>query len=528
MGDVLMIIVLILTSLLTYHWSYGKLWFLVDSLFEAMVAPSSTRGMEKIPQLEIDDNHFLYKLYANYSVSSTKILKAIRIVFSMAMVSYVITIEIVLWQIKSADVKQQANFISTWIWPFVSLALSVLLILIQPFFALMMLLNKFFDDKLDVDSLIIVTSGALLVLITALNFTTIGPFKYTENILTKLSIVGITIMAILSSIASVSTLYYTYTMVRSKIKYSATDHSRKVFDDNSTGTLLWYADDMVINKMEEYQKHMDETIKILNRLDKEHGGKESPMRMQLMDKICWYQLELGQLESRLKEPKHMQTAKKVFQFSFLLYCFQKIVMTFTKRIPLIITDIIRGRQYSQLEDNNLGADPLAITIANILDIIFFRFNYQHDLDALTRQISLIISTSLFVCSFSTVATTISYMIALLPTRFRILVMYAIHSGESPSELPQFKKGAKASHNYKSPSIVKNLFVSELSGVYVVATILTIRSNLPFDVSQKVNELLGQRFTVPNVVIDSWFEIIYAIFCILTMIGIKAVERTLLE
>ena len=146
-----MVIGLILTSLLTYHWSYGRLWFLVDSLFEAIVAPASTGTMEKIPQLEIDDNHFLYKLYANYSVSSTKILKAMRIIFSMAMVSYVVTIEIVLWQIKSADAKQQANFISTWIWPLVSLVLSVLLILVQPFFALMMFLNKFFDDKMDMD-----------------------------------------------------------------------------------------------------------------------------------------------------------------------------------------------------------------------------------------------------------------------------------------------------------------------------------------------------------------------------------------
>lgn len=526
MGDALMVVVLILSSLLTYHWSYGKLWFLVDSLFEAMIASSTGKNMKKVPKLEIDDNHFLYKLYANYSVSSTKILKAIRIIFSMAMVSYVITIEIVLWQIKTADIKQQANFISTWIWPSVSLTLSVLLILVQPFFTLLMLLNKFFNDKMDVDSLIIISSGVLIVMITALNFTAVGPFKYTESILTKLSIVGITIMAILSSIASVSTLYYTYVMIKNRMKYSTADHSRKVFDDSSTGTLLWYTDDTVMKKMKEYQGRMDENIEILTRLDKEHGGKDSPMRIQLMDKIGWYQLELGQLESRLTEPKLVQNCKKIFQFSFLLYCSQKILMTFTKRIPLIIIDIARGRQYSQLEENSLGADPLAITVANILDLIFFRFNYQHDLDALTRQISLIISTSLFICSFSTVATTISYMVAFLPTRFRILIMYAIHSGESSSDLPQFR--GKESHYNKSPSIIKNLFVSELSGVYVVATILTIRSNLPFDVSQKVNELLGERFTVPNVVIDSWFEIIYAIFCILTIVGIKAVEWTLLD
>lgn len=523
-----MIVGLALTSIFTYHFSYSKLWFQVDSLFEAIVTPSSTIVMDKMPGLEIDDNHFLYKLYANYSVSSTKILKAMRIIFSMAMVSYVVTIEIVLWQIKGTDMKNQGNFVSLWIWPLVSLVLSALLILVQPFFVVMLLLNKFFDDKMDMDSLLTITSGSLLIVITGLNFTTIGPFKYTENVLTKLSIVGITVMAMLSSIASVSTLYYTYVLLRNRSKHSTTDYSRKVLDDNSTGTLLWYADDIVMRKMEEYQNHVEDDIKILTKLHREPGGKESPISTQLMNKIGWYQLELGQLEGRLRESRIMQTGKRIFQFSFVLYCSQKIIMTFFKRIPLIISDVAKGRQYGQLEENSLGADPLATTISHILDIVFFHFDYQHDLEALTRQISLIISTSLFVCSFSTVATTISYMVALLPTRFRILAMYAIHNGENPSELPQFKKIGKEPHYHKSPSIIKNLFVSELSGIYIVATILTIRSNLPFDVSQRVNELLGERFTVPNVVIDSWFEIIYATFCVLTMIGIKAVEWTLLE
>ncbi|AQZ09752.1 YHR078W [Zygosaccharomyces parabailii] len=527
MGDAAMLIGLLITAMVTFHWSYSSLWFEVGRLFEGVATTSNKAIIENIPKLEIDDNHMFYKFYTNYSVSSSKILQAMRILFCIAMVSYAVTIEIVLWQIKTADEKQQINFIASYIWPSISVALSILLILVQPFFALMLLLNKFYHDKMDVDSLVIITSISLLSTITALNFTTIGPFKYTENVLTKLSIVGITIMAILSAVASVSTLYYTYLMLKSKFCGISSDYTNRVLDDNSTGTLLWYADEMVKKRMESYRKHMEEDIKILRRLDQEPNGKNSPMRDQLVEKIGWYQLELGQLDSRLQEPKYRQTAKKLFHFFFMVYCLYKVIMTFTKRIPVIVSDSFKNNRNEQLEENNLGADPLAITIANILDILFFRFNYQHDLDALTRQISLVISTSLFVCSFSTVATTISYMVALLPTRFRILAMYAIHSGENMSELPHFKKSVKQLSTRKAPSIIKNLFISELSGIYVVATILTIRSNLPFEVSQRVNDLLGERFAVPNVVIDSWFEIIYGTFCVLTMFGIKFVEWTLL-
>lgn len=68
------------------------------------------------------------------------------------------------------------------------------------------------------------------------------------------------------------------------------------------------------------------------------------------------------------------------------------------------------------------------------------------------------------------------------------------------------KGEKGSsfHQQKGISLIKNLVVSELTGVYVLATSLMIRSHLPFEVSQRLKELLGEKFTVPNIVIDSWF------------------------
>lgn len=84
----------------------------------------------------------------------------------------------------------------------------------------------------------------------------------------------------------------------------------------------------------------------------------------------------------------------------------------------------------------------------------------------------------------------------------------------------------SSHQQKGISLIKNLVVSELTGVYVLATSLMIRSHLPFEVSQRLKELLGEKFTVPNVVIDSWFDKVYAFACIFTFICIRIAERKL--
>lgn len=109
-------------------------------------------------------------------------------------------------------------------------------------------------------------------------------------------------------------------------------------------------------------------------------------------------------------------------------------------------------------------------------------------------------------------------------RLQLLALSTIQSNGDEKGLPISNNNRY--NTKKKPSIIKNLIVSELTGIYILATILMIRSNLPFGVSAKLNELLGEKFTVPNVVIDVWFDKVFAITCVLTLIGIKIAERTL--
>lgn len=507
-----MVVLLAVSAGFTYQCSFNVLWFRLGPLFDIVAAPS--RNNEVTPRIEIDEDTFFFKLYNNYSFSSRKVVRAMRVLFSSAMATYIVTVEIILWQIKTADAQQAADAVTKWIWPFISLVLSVLLILLQPWFIVMSLLNKFFDERFDIDKLVIISCGCMVVVITLISQFKWGPFHYADSMLTKLSIVGITMMATLAGVASTSTLYSTFLTV--KRRFFPSSRSQNF---NLTGSLLWTADERVAEQIDTYKRNIKENVEILSKIDQEPGGKNSVMREQLMERIGWFQVEIGGLEKIVSQPSHVRNLKKAFSFAFLIYCLHKIKSTFTRTIPFIMAHSLNeAGQTSEWE-----ADPLATTIAGILDLVIFRFTHQNELDSLAKQISLILSTSLFVTSLSTVASTISYLVALLPNRFRILAMHAMQGSKDIKQLPMHK-GDPMQHYPKSPSIIKNLIVSELTGVYVVATILSIRSNLPFDVSEKVNELLGERFTVPSAVIDTWFELTYAISCLMTLVGIKFAER----
>ncbi|QLQ80922.1 hypothetical protein HG537_0E02770 [Torulaspora globosa] len=513
MEELFMVLLLTGSATAIYRWSFTVLWFKVGSLFE-IGAESSSKQDVVLPEFAIDDSTFLSKLYSEYSVPSHKVLQAMRILFSTAMVIYTITIEITLWQIKTADVQQTADFITKWVWPLVSMGLSAILILVQPLFIVMSLLNKFFEEKFDLDRLVIISCGIVGLLIMILNYIALGPFYHAESMLTRLSVAGVTIMANLAGVASTSALYSTFWTIKRRFFPKYSTQKNQYF----TSSLLWTSDKSLQEQIELYQREIQGSIETLRNMEQYPEEPTDVTKQQLIESIGSLRMDMGKLEERLRLPSHVKFIKKASHVVFLFYCIHKSVTVFTRTIPHLFT--------ASGKDTEWTTDPLAISIANIMDLLLFRFQYQYEIDSLTKQISLILSISLFVCSLSTVATTISFLIAMLPNRIRVLAMYVMQNSTNFEGLPSYNKRSSKRSRQKSPSIIKNLIVSELAGIYVVATLLSIRSNLPFDVSEKVNELLDERFTVANAVIDKWFELIYAISCISTFVCIKLAERTL--
>lgn len=523
-----MAFVLVVSAVVVYQCSYHIIWFKVGSLFDITMAPSKAIQSQEIPKWELNDSTFFYKLYSEYSISSHRIKNTVRILFSIAMVSYAMTVEIVLWQIRTAEVDQRADFLTKMVWPCVSILLSMLIILTQPFLIVLSLLNKFYKDRFDIERLLIYTCMLIAFLIACLSILSFGPFKYTKSMLTKISMVGITVMAFLSGVASISTLHYTFLFIKKRWFPTSVREDDRDLTANTSRALLWTGNDMINERIASFQQNIQEDLLILKKVENEKDGGSLPRRDQVVERIAESHLEIAKLEHRIQQSRKILLMKKAFHLSFLLYCLHKVIFTFTRSIPNIVGSWSTNRD-SQSQESARGpsewvADPLAITLAKVLDFLLFKFNYQYELDSLTKQISLLLSVSLFICSLSTVATTISIVITILPTKFRALAMYTMQSTEKGRELPKYRK--EGNHNRKPPSIIKNLIVSELTGIYVVATVLSVRSNLPFEVSEKVNELLGQRFTVPNIVIDSWFDLIYAFSCIFTIAFMKIAERVL--
>lgn len=83
--------------------------------------------------------------------------------------------------------------------------------------------------------------------------------------------------------------------------------------------------------------------------------------------------------------------------------------------------------------------------------------------------------------------------------------------------------------------MKYLVVAELVGVYVIATALLIRTNLPANLSNQISQILslsGHTVQAANssikevVFIDNWFDKIFAITCVVS--GFVIVAKRLLD
>ncbi|CAL9734617.1 hypothetical protein MOSE0_F03334 [Monosporozyma servazzii] len=527
-------LLLVFTSVLVYRWSSNQLWFKLHLLFDEI----SSANWENVSSMPANWNQnanlytkdtFMQKFYTEYSLSSARIASYIRVLFSVAMACYFVTIEIILIYIKTSDGNKQADFITNLIWPFTALLLSLILILIQPFCILISILNKFFNDKLDIDRLIMATTTVIGGLITILSMIDFGPFVFSNNILTRLSIAGITLMAYLSGIACVSTIFYTLLL----IWYKISNRSNSLIPSSSVSNsfqkqnfLLWSSRESLQRSSQDYELKIKQ---LLDKMHQENNYLTSNTKNIYMDVLGKYQLSLTKINNALQQPYKILVTKRIGGSMFIIYCIHRIAFTFLVKVPRIISHSISFPDDYEYDHFKSKSDPLAVTFANILDVLLFHFNYQHDLESLKSQISLFLSASLFVGSISTVYTTISFIMGLLPVRFQMVAMYAMHNNIDDEELPSFNNPSTSKNAInvkKSPSMIKNLLVSELTGIYVIATVLMIRSNLPFNMALQLKDLLGEKFTVPNVAIDCWFDKMFAFSCIITFIGIILAETYL--
>ncbi|SCU95992.1 LAME_0F14400g1_1 [Lachancea meyersii CBS 8951] len=523
-SDVYLLNVLLASFVACFHASREILWFKVQSLFEH----GCTALGDRYAALDEPNEHrrnFLSKFYSPFSLSSRRVTKYVQALFASTFALCLVAVELTLWQIVTAESGElsETNDFGPLVWLLVSTALAFILVLVQPFLILSSVLVKFYGDRLKSSSLTLVCCGAILTWVLALNGLNWGPFRSSTSLLTKISIMGVSVMAMLSGVACLSTPYYNFRFLwRKRMGGKANSTSHHI-------PMLFLNDAALTAKKREYETQIRDSLIVLQKLEKVSEPAPSTLRQQLFDRIRKYQLELAKLQKLSNDPKTMRILKCGLQLGFLIYCIYKLGSTFLHRIPALCIHAINyphdydyekfGKSYA---DGARSGDPLAVTLAKMCNFLFLGLKEKQQHDSLVKQISLALSLSLFGCSVSTVTTTISYLTTLLPLRFRVLAKKTMSENSAEELLPTSNK--RSFKGNTDPSIIKNLLISELTGIYVLATILMVRSNLSRGVAERLNQMLGEKFVVSYIVLDAWFDKVFATTAVLSFIGIKLAEK----
>ncbi|GEQ69645.1 hypothetical protein JCM33374_g3318 [Metschnikowia sp. JCM 33374] len=201
----------------------------------------------------------------------------------------------------------------------------------------------------------------------------------------------------------------------------------------------------------------------------------------------------------------------ICQLLFSLYCIYRIFNVLFLRLPYHFfwssTDLHRESNIIDDKDssetlNKNTKDALAITIAKVIQGVFGYLPISET--QLINQVSFILSGSLFACSFQNVLVTFKSLGRFLPAN-------------------------RATVNVNVKSWVKHLIVSEFMAIYVIATALLIRSNLPPDTAASMSRILSLSTTSGPTstaqihteveFIDTWFDKVFAASCVVTFVVI---------
>ena len=537
MGYFSMSLLLSASAFASYVFAYRILWYKLSELFE--LPGSSCRGYLSTGLTDWNlrfmstgttsiKSTFLRKLRSQYAVSSRSLTRLVRMLFSLSVTLYILTIEIVLIQILVASSSENTCYLcgvsSLWV-RMVFPALTVILLFLQPFCILNFLLEKFFGTSLSVGKLLGLNICVLFLSFGLLKSLSFGPFLQTSNALTGLSVVGVGLMSVLSGIAAMSTIYYTAVFFYYQFYYGNRHPTFPLQGLINAGGVdisgIWASKRQIEQTLAMYNSSIEGTVRALNNLkpyDLGSSFNSSHEREILLDRINKYQIRTHKLKDLLRHTSVTRVGRRYFTLVYLLYCIYNMGLTFFIKIPTIVKYHSSGTDDLAFAKLTTTTDPLAVTLANLLDKIFFHFNHQHDLNSLIREISLLLSLSLFILSLSTAHRTISLMQTLLPAKLRVLDMFDVDKVET---LPRYE-GLAYSKTVKPPSLIKNLVVSEIVGIYIMAAIVMIRSNLPSDISKRMDSMLGEGFYLGNMGIERWFCQVYAVSCILTFCFIKLI------
>lgn len=404
------------------------------------------------------------------------------------------------------------------------------------------------------------------------NYYTSNSRSFYEETLSRIVVIGVCAMALLSGFAAVSTPYTIFIAKRKTVDLVDIEHVQRSLE--KTTDLLFAKTEQIqdLKHKVSFRSSISSTslssimmsIRAAATGDDQMSSEKTGLSTEIdsLQKLK-YSLEndAQSLKSAYQEQQYEKTKtgkllKKAYVvFSF--YCIYRLcsVLFFNnpiKRATRIFSMALHAKSKSPIDadiissasDSLVGfagspntdsfsqSDALAITLAHIV----LKIHPTSDLNAWTRQIGFILSGLLFIGSISSAITTFNSLTKAFPLLQLEPHLYFINfqSQREPASPTSFDKPSHRSHptssflsslsasflNFPSFSL---LVFSQFLGIYIISTSLLLRSNLPQEMSSAITSALGAPLDVDFV--ESLFDTIFALVAMVSLIGIWFAERS---
>ncbi|KAI9798935.1 MAG: hypothetical protein M1825_004948 [Sarcosagium campestre] len=302
-----------------------------------------------------------------------------------------------------------------------------------------------------------------------------------EACLERVGVIGISLMALLSGFASVSSPWQNFG-VKNKI-ISEGDVTRKQAGLDATNEMLAAKQ----SRLRILERKMSETPQegfMTRFMGSIRGNADTQERSSLQLEISGLEAmrssltsSVGILRGRLHNQQRSSTPSGRFlllaSYVFSLYCLYRI----------LATSMAALRRWWYPDTSFAGTDP----INNLLALVAKHWDPSLDRLAWSRQISFLLSGVILLASFSSVLQTVHFFSRFAPT------------------LLQHTQANLA------------LLVGQISATYVISSALLLRSNLPREVGSVISEALGAP--LDSAFVDRWFEGWFLTASGLTAVGI---------
>ena len=361
--------------------------------------------------------------------------------------------------------------------------------------------------------------------------------SFAEETLSRIVVIGVCAMAILSGFAAVST---PYTVFISRTRTVYVSDLERIQNSIETTTNLIHSKTLSYNLVQtkirdrQFMSSTNLRSKILSSIRASVGGGD-----ELTEEFQCLEMELGALKkmrdslandlSTLQTAYNSQISQKtplgrVMQKAYMIfafYCIYRLITVLILRNPIsrahtLLSMSTNGNRHStstSISSKVSGSgepsvsivqtDALAITIAHLA----VKFSSYSDVDAWTRQIGFILSGFLFIGSISSALTTFNSLAKAFPFLKQDNLLHISSSITAGSE--RF-------------SGLGLLIVAQVSAIYILSTSLLLRSNLPKEMSSAITAALGAP--LDTLFVESLFDTLFALVAVVSLLSLWLAHR----